>query len=317
MESHNAPRKKLAATYSHPITANIYVRLTITEITSRLTSYTVQRQEPQWLESWRNVSPPMEFHSDNGPPFNFNEFSAFAAMYEFEHVTTSPEYPQSNGRVETQISSLPYWTGEILQLRVWRVHPDSGYLAGAPEPCCRPQENSWNPIWSETSERESYEGKKFRHVISTETAKKLPSLTEGDVVRVKLQASDGRNRWTKAQVEQQGDVRSYAVRTNCGDFANEWFRQRLVRQRLWSLRQRDESLRQRPDFSLWRSDLRRWRTWRWRNHSLAKSPDTEYHHVNMGWNICRSFLGFWYTFLIFRIKFLCFKVNEISVGNKL
>ena len=105
MESHNAPRKKLAATYSHPITANIYVRLTITEITSRLTSYTVQRQEPQWLESWRNVSPPMEFHSDNGPPFNFNEFSAFAAMYEFEHVTTSPEYPQSNGRVENAVKT--------------------------------------------------------------------------------------------------------------------------------------------------------------------------------------------------------------------
>ena len=32
--------------------------------------------------------------------------------------------------------------------------------------------------------------------------------------------------------------------------------------------------RWRSDFSLWRSDLRRWRTWRWRNHSLAKSPDT-------------------------------------------
>ena len=105
MESHNAPRKKLAATYSHPITANIYVQLTITEITSRLTSYTVQRQEPQWLESWRNVSPPMEFHSDNGPPFNFNEFSAFAAMYEFVHVTTSPEYPQSNGRVENAVKT--------------------------------------------------------------------------------------------------------------------------------------------------------------------------------------------------------------------
>ena len=48
---------------------------------------------------------PNTFHSDNGPPFNFNEFSAFAAMYEFEHVTTSPEYPQSNGRVENAVKT--------------------------------------------------------------------------------------------------------------------------------------------------------------------------------------------------------------------
>ena len=31
-----------------------------------------------------------------------------------------------------------------------------------------------------------------------------------------------------------------------GDFANEWFRQRHVRQRLRSLRQSEKSLRQRP-----------------------------------------------------------------------
>ena len=43
---------------------------------------------------------PDAFHSDNGPPFNLNEFSAFAAMYECEHITSSPRYPQSNGKIE-------------------------------------------------------------------------------------------------------------------------------------------------------------------------------------------------------------------------
>ena len=37
------PGKKLAATYSHPITATICVQLTITRITSRSTNYTRQR----------------------------------------------------------------------------------------------------------------------------------------------------------------------------------------------------------------------------------------------------------------------------------
>ena len=46
--------------------------------------------------------------------------------------------------------------------------------------------------------------------------KKLPSLVEGDVVRIKPQASTGKKTWTKAQVEEQVDVRSYAVRTEDG-----------------------------------------------------------------------------------------------------
>ena len=48
---------------------------------------------------------PDTFHSDNGPPFNSHEFSAFAAIYEFEHVTSSPEYPQSNGKVENAVKT--------------------------------------------------------------------------------------------------------------------------------------------------------------------------------------------------------------------
>ena len=45
---------------------------------------------------------PDTFHSDNGPPFNLNEFSAFAAMYEFEDVTSSPEYPKAMVKLKMQ-----------------------------------------------------------------------------------------------------------------------------------------------------------------------------------------------------------------------
>ena len=48
---------------------------------------------------------PDTFHSDNGPPFNSNEFSAFASMYEFENITSSPEYSQSNGKVENAVNT--------------------------------------------------------------------------------------------------------------------------------------------------------------------------------------------------------------------
>lgn len=38
--------------------------------------------------------------TDNGPPFNSKEFKEFTGKYEIEHVTSSPGYPQSNGKSE-------------------------------------------------------------------------------------------------------------------------------------------------------------------------------------------------------------------------
>ena len=43
--------------------------------------------------------------SDNGPPVNSNEFQEFAANYDMEHVTSSPHYPQSDGKVENAIKT--------------------------------------------------------------------------------------------------------------------------------------------------------------------------------------------------------------------
>ena len=34
--------------------------------------------------------------SDNGPPFNSQQFADFSKVYDFDHVTSYPAYPQSN-----------------------------------------------------------------------------------------------------------------------------------------------------------------------------------------------------------------------------
>ena len=44
--------------------------------------------------------------SDNGPPFNSKEFAAFASQYRFDHITSSPRYPQSNGFVERMAQAV-------------------------------------------------------------------------------------------------------------------------------------------------------------------------------------------------------------------
>lgn len=44
--------------------------------------------------------------SDNGPPFNGQEFTEFPRAYEFNHVTSSPNYAQSNGKAENAVKVI-------------------------------------------------------------------------------------------------------------------------------------------------------------------------------------------------------------------
>ena len=46
---------------------------------------------------------PVQVFSDNGLPFSSKEFQEFASAYDFEPLTSSPRYPQSNGKVENAV----------------------------------------------------------------------------------------------------------------------------------------------------------------------------------------------------------------------
>ena len=43
--------------------------------------------------------------SDNGSQFTSTEFKKFGRHWNFVHVTSSPTYPQSNGKVEAAVNS--------------------------------------------------------------------------------------------------------------------------------------------------------------------------------------------------------------------
>lgn len=49
---------------------------------------------------------PRRVISDNGPHFSSYAYKNFAETWEFEHVTSSPHYPRSNGFVERQIQTV-------------------------------------------------------------------------------------------------------------------------------------------------------------------------------------------------------------------
>ena len=44
--------------------------------------------------------------TDNAPLFASAEFAVFATMWAFEHITSSPHYPQSNGKAENAVKTI-------------------------------------------------------------------------------------------------------------------------------------------------------------------------------------------------------------------
>ena len=49
---------------------------------------------------------PLTVISDNGPQYASYQYRNFAKQWDFEHITSSPEYPQSNGLVERTIQTI-------------------------------------------------------------------------------------------------------------------------------------------------------------------------------------------------------------------
>jgi hypothetical protein len=122
---------------------------------------------------------PSKVISDNGPQFSSSDFADFAKTYEFVHVTSSPGYPQSNGKVENAVKtvkrimkkSLKLGEDPFLALLSWRKKPKIA-----------------THVKKEMTVRKNKQKQYYDR-----NAKSLSDLEKGDIVRIRPQGRD--NEW--------------------------------------------------------------------------------------------------------------------------
>ena len=170
--------------------------------------------------------------SDNGPQFISKEFSDFAVQYDFEHRTSSPKYPQSNGMAESAVKTAKSLIRKALACN---SDPYLAILDYRNTPC---QDMELSPVQRSLGRRTrtllpttaellkpngidvSLEKKRrLKNLKSAwyydKTAKDLTPLSEGDTVRIQP-TSLGDSVWRQGTVHKRLDERSYDIETDLG-----------------------------------------------------------------------------------------------------
>ncbi|XP_077528618.1 uncharacterized protein LOC144141008 [Haemaphysalis longicornis] len=155
---------------------------------------------------------PLEVCTDNGPQFSSYEFAEFARKYDFNHVTSSPHYPQSNGLAEKGVQIVK---------RLLKKSEDSGddFWLGLLAYRSTPLEDGRSPGELLQGRRLRSDVPDFGDVQSTAVKKHrqsssgtpLSPLDKGSVVRLRNAT------WSpKGTVTRRTSPRSYEVETEDG-----------------------------------------------------------------------------------------------------
>jgi len=172
--------------------------------------------------------------SDNGPQFACEKFKDFATEWQFTHVTSSPAYPQSNGKVENAVKTLksliikaqkdnrdPYMA--ILEFRntptqAVGVSPAQRLFSRRTKTflptrasLLKPEVCDYNVLAAKT---ECYKAKMKENYDHKAMLRPLSELVPGDTVRVQP-LKTGDKEWVPGVIEGSADDsgRSYTVKT--------------------------------------------------------------------------------------------------------
>ena len=168
----------------------------------------------------------------SSPPL-LKYFDPFAREFEFEHITSSPGYPKSNGKSENAVRTAKRLVKKAkesgrdpyLSLLDWRNTPSEGVgYSPAQRLLCRrtrtlipTAKNLLKSTIPKGVDRKLLEQKSKQAFYYNKGTKELSELKEGDLVRIKpLKLAEKRKPWLQAKVEGKVDIRSYQVRTEDG-----------------------------------------------------------------------------------------------------
>jgi transposase InsO family protein len=166
--------------------------------------------------------------SDNGPQFTSEQFAEFAAEWDFKHVTSSPNYPQSNGLAEKTVQTVKNIMTKskadgkkpLLAILEYRNTPVDNLASPAKLLMGRqlrsviptsPQHLKPSTVSPDTviSRRKQMQAKQKKHY--DKTARPLNPLKPGD--KVYFQHAKG-EKWTPATIVGMADTpRSYILKT--------------------------------------------------------------------------------------------------------
>ena len=165
--------------------------------------------------------------SDNGPAYASEEFKRFAEQWEFQHITTSPHYPQSNGKAESAVkvcktlmkkAKLASSDFNLALLNYRNTPTEPTNLSPAQRLFGRRTRTLLLPttalLTPETPQQvltKLKTGQRRQGQYYNQHTKLLPSLKAGDAVRLKL---PGTSTWTPGICKKQVAPRSYIVECN-------------------------------------------------------------------------------------------------------
>ena len=167
--------------------------------------------------------------SDNGPCYDSHEFTEFAEDYGFEHVTSSPGYPQANGKAEAAVKSAKTLmkkakeskTDPYLALLELRNIPGEKVKSSPAQRLFGRRTRTKVPVSKKLLkpkivtdvEQQLIDRKQSQAKYYNRGTHELIELKPGQQVMFKAPRS---NKWVKATVNNQVDIRSYQIRTEDG-----------------------------------------------------------------------------------------------------
>ena len=174
--------------------------------------------------------------SDNGGPFISHQFQQFSKEWDFTHQTCAPTHSNANGKAESGVKAAKSLLKKcksskcdpLLALLEIRNTPTQGAGTSPSQRLLNRRTRSILPMTDKmlTPRGEGYlkldnmnirKDQARQAKYYNKSAKQLPTLTEGDTVRMRP-FRIGQKQWEKAVVSERLDERSYTVETPSGTF---------------------------------------------------------------------------------------------------